>query len=287
MQSRRDFIKTLGLGTAILAFPKINLFASDSVQPKLGIQLYTVRYEIEKDFENAIKRIAEIGYKGIESYPLPKNISLKYAAKVFNENNLEIFSIHSELPVGRDLANALRTAEAYKSPKSVYHGWPEDDKYKNEDKLKATIDLYNKISEELKSYGLQFGLHNHWWEFENINGIVPFYYLLRNLDDDIFFEIDTYWTKTGGLNPAKVIKDFGDRAKLLHIKDGPAVKGDSMYAQLPVGEGSLNFQAIYNACKNRTDWMIVEFDEYEGNIFEGISKSYNYLTSNNFATGNK
>lgn len=287
MQSRRDFIKTLGLGTAVLTLPKFNLFASGFEQPKLGIQLYTIRYEIEKDFENAVRKIAEIGYKGIESYPLPENISLEHAANVFNENELDVFSIHSELPVGIDLDNALRTADIYNSKMVVYHGWPQDEKYKGEDELKATVELYNNIGNKLKSYGLQFGLHNHWWEFENQNGVTPFYYLLEKLDNDIFFEIDTYWTKTAGMNPAKVINDFGDRAKLLHIKDGPAVKGDSMYAQLPVGQGEINFKSVYDACKNHTDWMIVEFDEYEGNIFEGISQSYNYLTNNNFAKGNK
>lgn len=287
MQSRRDFIKTIGLGTAVLALPKFNLFASGLKQPNLGIQLYTVRYEIEKDFENAVKKIAEIGYKGIESYPLPENITLEHAAKVFKENGLEVFSIHSEFPVGVNLDNALRTAEAYNSEMVVYHGWPEDNKYKSDDKLKATVESYNNICDKLKSYGLQFGLHNHWWEFEDQNGIVPFYYLLENLNDNIFFEIDTYWTKAAGMDPTKVIKDFGDRAKLLHIKDGPAVKGDSMHQQLPAGQGSVNFQSVYNACKDYTDWMIVEFDEYEGNIFDGIKESYNYLTSNNFAKGNK
>lgn len=287
MQSRRGFIKTIGLGTAVMALPKFSLFASGLQPPKLGIQLYTVRYEIEKDFENAVQKIAEIGFKGIESYPLPENLTLEHAAKVFKDNCLEVFSIHSELPVGTDLDNTLRTAEAYNSKLVVYHGWPEDDKYKGKDKLKATVDLYNNIGDKLKSYGLQFGLHNHWWEFEDYNGIVPFNYLLENLNKDIFFEIDTYWVKTGGMDPAKVINDFGDRAKLLHIKDGPAVKGDSMYKQLPVGKGNVDFQSVYNACKNHTGWMIVEFDEYEGNIFEGIEESYNYLTSNNFAKGNK
>ena len=287
MPNRRDFIKTLGLGTAVMVLPKINFSASDIETPKLGIQLYTVRYEIEKDFENSVRKIAEIGYKGIESYPLPENISLEHAAKVFRENGLEVFSIHSELPMGSDLDNALRTAEIYNSKMVVYHGWPEDEKYKGDDKLKSTVDLYNDISSKLKSYGLQFGLHNHWWEFENQNGTIPFYYLLENLNDDIFFEIDTYWTKTAGMDPSKVINDFGDRAKLLHIKDGTAEKGDTMHNQLPVGKGKLDFLAVYNACKGHTDWMVVEFDEYDGNIFEGIKESYNYLASSNFAKGNK
>ncbi|MCF8240942.1 MAG: sugar phosphate isomerase/epimerase [Melioribacteraceae bacterium] len=287
MQSRRNFIKVLGLGAAAFSLPNINLFASTDSIPNLGIQLYTVRYEIEKDFEIAVKRIAEIGYKGIESYPLPENITLKYASKVFHDAGLEVFSIHSELPVGQNLETALKTTDAYNSKLVVYHGWPEDDKYKGEDNLKSTVELYNEIGEKLKSHGLQFGLHNHWWEFEKVDGIIPFYYLLENLNDAIFFEIDTYWAKTAGMNPAEIIEDFGKRAKLLHIKDGPAVKGDAMYAQVPVGSGNVDFQSVYSACKDNTEWMIVEFDEYERNIFDGIDDSYDYLTKNKFAVGNR
>ncbi len=286
MQSRRDFLKIIGLGTAAFALPKMNLFAANENSPKLGIQLYTMRYEIEKDFENTIYKVAEIGYKGIESYPLPENISLEHASKVFNESGLEVFSIHSDLPIGTNLDSALKTAEVYNSKLVVYHGWPEENKYNGEDNLKATVELYNKSADKLKSYGLQFGLHNHWWEFEDHNGIIPFYYLLENLNEDIFFEIDTYWTKTGGMNPAKVIKDFGKRAKLLHIKDGTAVK-ETMHKQLPAGSGTLDFPSIHNASKENVDWMVVEFDEYEHNIFDGIKGSYDYLTENKFANGNK
>jgi sugar phosphate isomerase/epimerase len=177
-------------------------------------------------------------------------------------------------------------AEAYESDRMVYHGWPQDDKYKNTDALKQTTALYNEISIALKTAGIKFGLHNHWWEFEkNEESVYPFYYLLENLDPDIFFEIDIYWAKTSGQDPVKVLTDFGKRAPLLHIKDGPAQKGDLMYKHVPAGEGTVDFSGVVKAGGKNIEWMIVEFDEYEHDIFEGIQKSYSYLTKNGLAKG--
>jgi sugar phosphate isomerase/epimerase len=146
------------------------------------------------------------------------------------------------------------------------------------------VEVYNETGSFLKSKGLRFGLHNHWFEFEkNDEGIYPFYYLLENLDKEIIFELDTYWVKTAGEDPARVVGDFGSRAPLLHIKDGPAVKGDPMYKHVPAGQGTLDFKAVVKAGGENIKWMIVEFDEYDKDIFEGIKESYSYLTKNGLA----
>jgi|YelNatPaOPRAMG01_1025707.scaffolds.fasta_scaffold00364_26 sugar phosphate isomerase/epimerase len=284
--SRRNFLKLAGMGTAALTLPGFDFFSNLKYEAKIGLQLYTIRKAIENDFDNAVRKVADIGYLGIETYALPENVTLEHAAKVFNQVGLKIFSMHSELPVGADRDKALRMADAYKCNTIVYHGWPEGDKYKNEDNLKHTAEVYDEIADFLKSKGLKFGLHNHWWEFEkNDDGIYPAYYLLKHLNKDIFFEIDTYWAKVAGQDPVKILKDFGKRAPFLHIKDGPAVKGEKGYNQVPVGDGSMNFPAIVKAGGDNIKWMIVEFDEYDKNIFDGVKKSYFYLTKNHLAKG--
>jgi len=282
--SRKDFLKLIGLGTAAVTLPGFSVFPEQKYKPRIGIQLYTVRKAIEKNFEDPIRKIAETGYTGIETYALPENITLEHAGKVFKDLGLKIFAMHSELPVNADRELALKMADAYECDSVVYHGWPAEDKFKDPDAVKRTVETYNEICSFLKPRGLKFGLHNHWWEFEKTDyGIYPFYYLLENLDKDIFFEIDTYWTKTAGLDPVKVIKDFGSRAPLLHIKDGPAVKGDPMYKHVPAGEGTLDFPSIVKAGGENIKWLIVEFDEYERDIFDGIKKSYEYLIKNDLA----
>jgi sugar phosphate isomerase/epimerase len=226
-----------------------------------------------------------MGYIGIESYPLPENVTLEHAGEVFRENKLKVLAMHAPLPVGEQRDLVLRMAEAFDSDRVIFPGWPETDKYKTLDHTKHMVDEYNEIGAFLKSRGLRFGLHNHWWECERNDGVFPLYYLLEHLDKEIFFEIDTYWAQTAGLDPAKVVGDFGARAPLLHIKDGPAVKGDTMYNHVPLGDGSVDIPAIARAGGENTEWMIVEFDEYAKDIIDGIRKSYSYLTENGLAEG--
>jgi len=275
----------LGLGTIALALPDLGeSFASPS-KPKIGLQLYSVRTHFDKDFEKTMRTIADIGIVGIESYPLPESITLAHAGKVFRDVGLKVLGMHAELPVGKQRDVALRMADAYDCTMVIYPGWPEGEKYKTVEAMKHMVEIYNETAAFLKTKGLRFGLHNHWWEFEKTDGMYPFYYLLKHLDKGIFFEIDTYWAKTGGLDPARVVRDFGKRAPLLHIKDGPAVKGEQSYAQVPAGEGSLDFRAIARAGRKHTQWMIIEFDEYAKDIFDGIKKSYTFLVQNRLAAG--
>lgn len=284
--SRKDFLKLIGLGTAALTLPNVPLYADQKYIPKIGIQLYTVRKAIEKNFEGPVRKIAKIGYQGIETYALPENVSLEYAGKVFKDLGLKIFSMHSELPVGKNWDLALKMADAYDCDLVLYHGAPQDIKFATMDLAKCLVDTYNEITASLKSRGLRFGLHNHWWELQKTDyGIYPFYYLLENLDKDVVFEIDTYWAKSAGQDPAKVVSDFGKRVQLLHIKDGEAVLGNHQNDQVPAGEGTLDFPAIVKAGGENIKWMIVEFDEYDKDIFDGIKKSYDYLTKNELAEG--
>jgi len=283
--SRRELLTLMGAGTAALALPATALVGKDQPRPKIALQLYTVRASIEHDFDTTMRRVAEIGFLGIETYALPANVSLARAAKLFRDAGLTVLGMHVELPVGDRQDAALRLADAYACDRVVDAGWPEGDRYKDRAAARRTAGVYNEIAEFLAGKGLRFGLHNHWWEFEKTDGIVPFYYLLEHLDRRVFFEIDTYWAKTAGADPAKVVADFGKRAPLLHVKDGPAVKGDASYRQVPAGAGVVDFPAIARAGGGNTEWMIVEFDEFAGDIFEGIKGSYAYLIANGLAEG--
>jgi sugar phosphate isomerase/epimerase len=297
--SRKDFIKLLGLGAGTLAFRGMSFSDEKGYVANIAFQLYTVRKELEKDFAGTIRKVADMGFIGVETYPLPPNTTIEQAAKIFKECGLKVFSMHTELPVGDEREKIIKMAEVYGCKNVVYPGWPKGvspqdadlmqrvgEIFKTVDVTNRRVDLYNEIAASLKSKGLHFGIHNHWWEWEKTDGIVPFYYFLEHLHSDIFFEIDTYWAKTGGRDPAKVVHDFGKRAPFLHIKDGPAVKGPTMLANVPVGTGTLDFPAIVKAGGKNIQWMIVEFDEYAGNIFEGLQSSYTYLTKNGLAKGN-
>ncbi len=283
--TRREILALMAAGTAASALPAAALAGEGPRRPKLGLQLYTVRAALERDFEATMRRVAEIGFLGIETYALPADVPLDRAARVLRDLGLRVIGMHVELPVGDRREAALRLADAYACDRVVDAGWPQGDKYKDVAATRRTVDVVNETAEFLAGRGLRFGLHNHWWEFEKTDGIVPFYYLLEHLDTRVFFEIDTYWAKTAGVDPARVIADFGARAPLLHVKDGPAVKGDASYRHVPAGAGVVDFPAIARAGGGNTEWMIVEFDEFASDILEGIKGSYAYLTANGLAEG--
>ena len=298
--SRKDFLKILGLGAAALTLPMPRRIFSQTknYEAPIAFQLYTVRREIEKDFTSTIRTVADMGYRGVEAYPLPSNVTLEQAAKIFNDMGLNVFSMHIDLPVGDYREEVVKMANAYNCPHVIYPGWPKGlsaqdpnlfklvkNIFKTVDDIKRRADLYEEAGSFFKDKGLHFGVHNHWWEFEKWDGVVPFYYFLEHLGPEVFFEIDTYWAKTGGQDPAKAVHDFGKRAPFLHIKDGPATQDEKMFANVPAGSGSLDFPAIVKAGGENIQWMIVEFDEYAGNIFDGLQSSYNYLTRNGLADG--
>nr|AQQ75014.1 hypothetical protein [uncultured bacterium] len=166
----------------------------------------------------------------------------------------------------------------------VYAGWPEGGKYENKALMAHTAEHYEAAAELLESYGLKFALHNHWYEFEPHDGIIPFEYLHEKLSSRVLFEIDVYWARTAAVDPVKILQKFGNRVSLLHVKDGPATKGDAMYRQLPAGQGTIPYRDVFATAKN-IQYAIVEYDEYDGSIFDGLKESYRYLTENNFAKG--
>ncbi len=261
--------------------------------PGIAVQLYTVRKEIEKDIRGTLKRIADIGYNTVETAFWPDGITVKQAGEYLREAGLNVCSAHIDLPAAGKKNNLIETAQALGCKKLIWHGWPEDIRYGSVDGTQQLVATYNEVNRFARANGLQFGLHNHWWEFRNKEGKKYMYeVLLKSLDPDIFFEIDTYWVKVAGHDPAEIVKKFGKRAPLLHIKDGPAVWRESLAddnpdPMVPVGKGTQNFPAIVKAAGGNTEWMIVEMDKTSTDIFEALKESYDYLISNGMAISKK
>lgn len=259
---------------------------------KIGLQLYTVRDQVAKDIKGTLQRVAEFGFHGVETGFWPEGVTIEDAGKHLKEAGLNVFSAHCEIPVGENRSTFLRIADAFQCKRMVWHGWPEDQRYKTVEGIKELTALYNESARFAKDNGLQFGIHNHWWEFHNkIGDHYAYEILLDGLDKDVFFELDTYWLKTAGHDPAKIVAAFGSRAPLLHIKDGPARYSDDLANdQTPMtvaGKGTQDFASIVKAANGNTEWMILEMDRTAGDVFDAIDQSYKYLVGNNLAEGKK
>lgn len=104
----------------------------------------------------------------------------------------------------------------------------------------------------------------------------------------MFFELDTYWIKVAGHDPAAIIEKFGPRAKYLHMKDGPAVYNDNLIKDkpdpmVPLGHGTQNVPAIAKAAKPNIEWMVIEMDVVATDVFQAINDSKDYLLQHKFA----
>jgi sugar phosphate isomerase/epimerase len=288
--SRREFL-ALGGTTALAAtLPKATFAIPMSDIPKTALQLYTVRNDIAKNMSGTFHKLASIGVKVVETAFWPEHVTLQQAAKALKNAGLSVCSSHTDIPIGDKKEGILKIAEAFNTKRVIWHGWPEDKRYSSLDGTKELIDIYNEAGEIAKSNGLKFGLHNHWWEYRNrVGGRFVYEWLLDGVDKDVFFEIDTYWVKVAGQDPAAIIKKFGSRVKYLHMKDGPAIFSQKLLEDKPdpmvaLGRGAQNVPAIAKAARGNIEWMVIEMDVVATDVFQAIKDSYDYLLDHRFAT---
>jgi sugar phosphate isomerase/epimerase len=247
----------------------------------IALQLYTVRDLVaQQGYEAVVRQVAEIGYAGVETAGFP-GTNPQDAGKLFKELGLAVPSIHKfPIPTQADLQEALDTLGALGCTRLVTGAGPDD--FKTVEATQATCEKINAAAALLAPHGVTVGVHNHWWEYLKVGEKYAYEYMLEFLDPKVFCEIDTYWVKTAGVDPAAVVALMGARAPLLHIKDGPAEKG---VPQLAVGEGVLDFPAIIQAGEGSTDWLIVELDGCATDMLEAVRKSYAYLTGKGLGRG--
>jgi sugar phosphate isomerase/epimerase len=108
--------------------------------------------------------------------------------------------------------------------------WPRDPRFNNVAGLRDLISVWNEAGAIARDHGLQFGIHNHWWEFEPVEGESAILRTHRLLHPDIFWQLDVYWAHTVGADPAEVLLELMRRIGSIHSKDGPAVHGEPMTA---------------------------------------------------------
>jgi sugar phosphate isomerase/epimerase len=249
--------------------------------PPIALQLYTVRDIItKKDYESVVRQVAKIGYAGVETAGFP-GTTPQAAGKLFKELGLLVSSIHKfPIPTPTDKQEILDILGALDTKNYVSGGNRED--FTTIETTRLTCEKINAAAAMLAPYGIKFHVHNHWYEYLKVGEKYAYEYMIDFLAPEVFFQIDTYWTKTAGVDPAKVVKKLGKRAPLLHIKDGPA---QQKVHQTAVGEGVLDFPAIVKAAAGNTEWMIVELDSCATDMMETVQKSFQYLTSKGLARG--
>jgi len=240
----------------------------------MALQLYTVRDLLAQDFEGTIRKIADIGYRGLETANMFGD-SPTAAAKLFGELGLTVCGAHSPLPLGDQKQEVIDTLGALECQRLVV-AWQPPEKYRSLDGIKSICDTLNEGAAVAKAHRIQVGYHNHWFEYEPVENRLPVDVMLEYLDLDVFFEVDVYWVQTAGQNPTDVVRRLGRRAPLLHMKDGPCQIDAPMTA---LGEGLIDIPGVVTAGAGSTEWLVVELDRCATDMMEAVQKSYQYLSA--------
>jgi sugar phosphate isomerase/epimerase len=248
----------------------------------VALQLYTLREQLAQDFEGTIRKVADMGYLGVETANLFGG-SPASAARLFGELGLAVTSAHSPLPLGDQKQEVIDTMGAL-SCKRLVVAWQPPEKYQSLDGIRSICDTLNEGAAVAKAHGFALGYHNHWFEYEPVENRIPTDVMLEHLDPDVFLEVDVYWVQTAGQNPAEVVRRLGSRAPLLHIKDGPCQIEAPMTA---LGEGVVDIPGVVAAGAGSVEWLVVELDRCATDMVEAVRKSYQYLIGKGLAHGKK
>ncbi len=237
----------------------------------IGLQLYTVRDQCEKDFVGTLEQVAEIGFEGVELAGLYSH-SPGEVRDMLTDLDLEIVGNH--MSGERDLdkiidVNQELGCDLVWGPCIPEGGFPE-----NEKECEEMVEYANGVGRELKKAGIQLYYHNHSKEFNQVGGRYIMDWLLQDVDpDNLVAEIDVMWVQYAGVDPAPYIRQYPGRVPLTHIKDM-----DQEREFTPVGQGVLDFDPIFDACQEvGTEWYIVEQDRCEMPSIESARISFDFF----------
>ena len=242
---------------------------------KIGLQLYTVRRELERDFEGTLSKVAALGFSEVE-FAGYFNRTPQQVKSVLAKNNLAAPSVHV-------LAAGLRgdLQQTIDAAKTVGHQYvvcayllPEE--RKSLDDYKRLIDLFNDAGERLRKVGLQLCYHNHDFEFTPIEDKIPLDLILAGTDPKtVKMELDLYWITKAGQSPLRYFSAHPGRFPLVHVKDMDATP-KRFFTE--VGRGTIDFKKIFaESDKAGIKHYFVEQDETPGSPFASIKMSIDYL----------
>jgi len=297
IQTRRTFLQNAA--SASLAGAALLRGSRASASPlglPLGLQLYSVRDQLAKDYEGTLKQVAGLGFKEVESAgyydhtPEQVNaamqaaglhlVSAHYSYDALNPKLPDIIAFNKQLGV-RYIICAF---PGFKNPASV-QGKSFADRVRSFtlDDYRWNAEQFNRIGAQVKQAGMHFGYHNHTMEFHPQQGVVPFDELIHLTDPALVtFEMDAGWVKVGGGDPAAYLRRYPTRISMMHIKDFKHTsKPESVSAPPPsaeLGQGTVDFPALFAAAsKSNIKHLFVEQEEYDMPWLDALRIDANYM----------
>lgn len=310
MSNRRNFLKNASLftlgglmtgKTALLnATPSLSMPQSSKSKKNIGLQIYSLGQELYADVPLGMKKINNMGYETIElaGYNNGKigGIDMMEFKKMANDAGLTITSSHVNPPVreytkeNRDSIKEFwkKTADDHAKLGVTYLIQPGQPSTRSVEETQFVCDVFNDAGQITKAVGIPFGYHNHEYEFAKVvpggtealfgrrnKGDVIYDIFMNNTDpNNVFYEMDVYWTVMGQNDPVEYLKKYPDRIKVLHVKDR-SILGQS---------GMMNFEQIFKQFyANGFQDYYVELEKMSnGTQFQGVEGCADYLSKASF-----
>ena len=245
---------------------------------KYGLQLYSVRDLAEKNFEEALKQVAEMGYDLVETAGFFRR-SAEDVKAMLDHYGLTICSTHTGFQ--ETFERFERTLDYHKKvgcknlilPSSLYA---------TKEGIDYTVACINRFQPILEAEGIQLHYHNHHREFlPNQDGLIPLEELAKRTN--IGFELDTFWVFEAGKDPLQVIEQYRDRVSFIHLKDGipsRALGNPIGYAQgKSLGQGEAPVEAVRRLAIEKGLTIVVESEGLDPTGPEEAKRCIDYLKS--------
>jgi sugar phosphate isomerase/epimerase len=255
----------------------------------IGIQLYTVRDALRRDYDGTLARLAEIGYREVESgrdHDKPP----KEMRDALMRHGLTSPSYHVDWKsLGADWPKVIEDNKIVGRTYLV-NPWIEEDVRNQPDGWKHAAETLNHAGETARKAGIQFAYHNHWIEFVPLEDrTLPYDILLEHCDPNLVkMEMDLGWITVGGQDPVKYFERYPGRFCMVHVKDvhqvpdaasvrGGRFSGENMTILSDVGSGIIDWKRIFAHSKQAgIKHYFVEHDNPK-NSMETARVSYQYL----------
>jgi len=225
----------------------------------IGLQLYSVRDDCQKDLPGTIAAVAKMGYEGVE-FAGYYDRSAKDLRKMLDDNNLKCCGTHTGLDtlLGDSLPKTIEFNKILGNKYLVAPGLPGEYNNSRQAWLKAAK-LFNELAEKVKPDGMLVGYHNHSAEFKAMDGELPWDTFFGNTSKDVIMQLDVGNAINGGVDPLPYIYRYPERAITVHVKEF-SKKNDKAL----IGEGDVNWKAFAALCRavGATEWYIIEHESY-------------------------
>jgi sugar phosphate isomerase/epimerase len=238
----------------------------------IGLALYTVRDDCERDLAQTLRDVAALGYQGVEFYSLYGNDPAD-VRRWLDELGLVASSRHTQLAVLEGDLRLLAGEVATLGTDRVAQSWI--DPLSSLDEAKRWAERVVAIAGRVAEQGLRFGFHNHWTEPVPREGVSFLDLLLEQPAELLWLQLDLGWIWEAGADPATWLDKARGRSPVVHVKD---FRDRGTATHCPVGDGEVGYDRVLPvAVEAGVEWLLVEQDETDGPALAAAERSLDYV----------